>query len=98
VVEPPTPLKNDGVKVSWDDEIPKIWKIKHVWNHQPEFVTLVIGTVNPNYPTVSQAMTVCVVGVYRTLGWTILDVENPCFPSENDLQMVFLSFFCPHLF
>ena len=21
VVEPPTPLKNDGVKVSWDDEI-----------------------------------------------------------------------------
>ena len=26
VVEPPTPLKNDGVKVSWDDEIPNIWK------------------------------------------------------------------------
>jgi len=26
VVEP-TPLKNDGVKVSWDDEIPNIWKI-----------------------------------------------------------------------
>jgi len=24
----PTPLKNDGVKVSWDDEIPKIWKNK----------------------------------------------------------------------
>jgi len=22
----PTPLKNDGVKVSWDDEIPNIWK------------------------------------------------------------------------
>jgi len=22
VVEPPTPLKNDGVKVSWDDELP----------------------------------------------------------------------------
>ena len=22
VVEPPTPLKNDGLKVSWDDEIP----------------------------------------------------------------------------
>jgi len=22
VVEPPTPLKNDGVKVSWDDDIP----------------------------------------------------------------------------
>ena len=22
----PTPLKNDGVKVSWDDEIPNIWE------------------------------------------------------------------------
>ena len=22
----PTPLKNDGLKVSWDDEIPNIWK------------------------------------------------------------------------
>ena len=21
-----TPLKNDGVKVSWDDDIPNIWK------------------------------------------------------------------------
>jgi len=21
----PIPLKNDGVKVSWDDDIPKIW-------------------------------------------------------------------------
>jgi len=25
VVEP-TPLKNDGVKVSWDDDIPNLWK------------------------------------------------------------------------
>ena len=23
----PTPLKNDGVKVSWGDEIPNIWKV-----------------------------------------------------------------------
>ena len=31
----PTPLKN--VKVSWDDEIPNIWKNKiHVPNHQPD--------------------------------------------------------------
>jgi len=28
VVEPPTPLKNDGVQVSWDDDIPNIWKNK----------------------------------------------------------------------
>jgi hypothetical protein len=28
VVEPPTPLKNDGVKVSWDDEIPIYGKNK----------------------------------------------------------------------
>jgi hypothetical protein len=35
----PTPLKNDGVKVSWDDEIPNcFWKvIKSVPNHQPVF-------------------------------------------------------------
>ena len=31
-----TPLKNHGVKVSWDDDIANIWKvIKHVPNHQP---------------------------------------------------------------
>ena len=30
----PTPLKN--MNVSWDDDIPNIWKkIKHVPNHQP---------------------------------------------------------------
>ena len=28
------PLKNDGLKVSWDDEIP-IWMENHVPNHQP---------------------------------------------------------------
>jgi hypothetical protein len=28
VVEPPTPLKNDGVKVSWDDfSFPSEWKV-----------------------------------------------------------------------
>ena len=32
VVEPATPLKNDGVKVSWDDvAIPNIWKIKFMF-------------------------------------------------------------------
>jgi len=36
VVEP-TPLKNDGVKVSWDDEIPNIWRNNpNVPNHQPD--------------------------------------------------------------
>ena len=34
----PTHLKNDGVKVSWDDDIPNIWKNKHVPNHQPVYV------------------------------------------------------------
>jgi hypothetical protein len=28
VVGIPTPLKNDGVKVSWDDFNPNIWKNK----------------------------------------------------------------------
>jgi hypothetical protein len=33
----PTPLKNDGVKVTWDDmTFPTEWKNKvHVPNHQP---------------------------------------------------------------
>jgi len=32
----PTPLKNDGVKVSWEYEIPNIWENQiHVPNHQP---------------------------------------------------------------
>ena len=31
-----TPLKNDGVKVSWDDDIPSRWKNNpNVPNHQP---------------------------------------------------------------
>ena len=30
----PTPLKN--MKVSWDDDIPNLWKIKNVPNHQPD--------------------------------------------------------------
>ena len=39
----PSPLKHDGVKVSWDDEIPKIWKNKkNVPNHQPVMVLALI--------------------------------------------------------
>jgi len=42
VVYLPTHLKNDGVKVSWDDEIPNIRKIlKHVPKHQPDMITKV---------------------------------------------------------
>ena len=34
----PTPLKNDGVKVSWDDDIPNVMEknISQVPNHQPD--------------------------------------------------------------
>ena len=43
----PTHLKNDGVKVSWDDDIPNRWKnIKiHVPNHQPDHhhIPIVVG-------------------------------------------------------
>ena len=31
VVEPPTPLKNDGVSNSWDDDIPIYGKIKFMF-------------------------------------------------------------------
>ena len=43
-----TILKNDGVKVNGKDDIPYMkWKIKNVWNHQPDDVSL-YG--RPNYP------------------------------------------------
>ena len=32
----PTPLKNDGVNLSWGDDIPNKWK--HVPNHQPVYI------------------------------------------------------------
>jgi hypothetical protein len=32
------PLKNDGVKVSWDDEIPNIWKNKKCSKLKPVIV------------------------------------------------------------
>ena len=40
------PLKN--MKVSWDDEIPNIWRNKHVLNHQP--VPVYILPLSPWYP------------------------------------------------
>ena len=43
-----TILKNDGVQVNGKDDIPYMkWKIKNVWNHQPDNVSL-YG--RPNYP------------------------------------------------
>jgi hypothetical protein len=33
----PTPLKNDGVKVSWDDDIPNIWKTMFQTTNQNSF-------------------------------------------------------------
>ena len=38
----PTPLKNDGLKVSWDDEIPHfLWQKKHVPKHQAVFRSVI---------------------------------------------------------
>ena len=47
----PTPLKNDGVKVSWDD-YSHIWngKIKDVPNHQPA-INNGINWINPSFST-----------------------------------------------
>ena len=36
---PSTSLKNDGVKVSWDDEIPNIWKIIQMFHTTNQFRT-----------------------------------------------------------
>ena len=44
MVKTPTPLKNDGVKVSWDDENPKIWK-QHVPNHQADILLFQLVTI-----------------------------------------------------
>ena len=44
VVYLPTPLKNDGVKVSWDVDVtfPIDGKINHVPNHQPVILYIYI--------------------------------------------------------
>ena len=37
----PTPLKNHGVKVSWDDDIPNIWKvIKFMFQTTNQYMSL----------------------------------------------------------
>ena len=47
----PTPLKNDGVKVSWDDDIPNWMEShkSHVPNHQPVIIWIITLTVTNNY-------------------------------------------------
>ena len=43
VVEPPTPLKNDGVKVSWDDELPNMMeKIKAIFQTTTQYVCMYV--------------------------------------------------------
>jgi len=44
----PTPLKNDGVKVSWDDGIPNVkWKNNpNVPNHQPDYMVTWLRILN----------------------------------------------------
>ena len=40
----PIPLKNYGVKVRWDDDIPNIWKNKkYIPNHQPVCIYIYIA-------------------------------------------------------
>ena len=35
-------LKNDGVNVNGKDDKPYMkWNIKHVWNHQPDILTII---------------------------------------------------------
>ena len=47
--ELPTPLKNDGVSNSWDDDIPNMMgKIKHIPNHQPN--NIISSTINGYFP------------------------------------------------
>ena len=43
----PTPLKNDGVKVSWDDDIPNInGKIKAMFQTTNQILYIVIPIMN----------------------------------------------------
>ena len=51
----PTPLKNHGVKVSWDDDSPNIWKNKiHVPNHQE-----MLGGLHLFFSTGSASQALC---------------------------------------
>ena len=41
----PTPLKNDGVKVSWDDDIPNIWIYIYMESHKIPWFQPTISSV-----------------------------------------------------
>ena len=47
------PLKNDGVKVSWDDEIPNRWKVMK----------------NSMVPVTSKSTNQLYIGKHLTIGW-----------------------------
>ena len=65
----PTPLKNHGVKVSWDDDIPNIWKNKiNVPNHQPE-----CHTPNKSHHTI----------LIQPLVYPVFDLQIPAFVGRS---------------
>ena len=74
-----TPPKN--MKVSWDDEIPNIWKvIKHVPNHQPEINMNIIGLVfSGNH--------LCFSGIKpseKPWVFRMLKIQDPMIPRSTD--------------
>jgi hypothetical protein len=72
----PTPLKNDGVKVSWDDEIPD-GKIKNVPNRQSD-------EIHPHFQGSNMQLQVCQRTILDSLKslqrvhLTILSLCNQC--------------------
>jgi hypothetical protein len=45
----PTPLKNDGVKVTWDDEIPNMGKIIQSCSKPPSRYSMWYTQIGPKY-------------------------------------------------
>ena len=74
----PSPLQNDGIKVSWDDDIPNIWKSHpNVPNHQPD-----------NH--ITSLITLCFHKGWGNLCPTVRDSCGlPICPNSKDWGLVF---------
>ena len=97
----PTPLKNVSEFVSWDDEIPKIWKNKmHVPNHQPDIDGTCHGNCYRIYrPTLRWMCTVSITvsNADQTVGWCLSHSRKKCgwscwnhFGSSKPMPMSFM--------
>ena len=73
----PTPLKNDGVKVSWDYELPNIWKNKVNYRYfKPNKYTHQLFTIM-KFPTEWKVSKFHGSSRHQPVQQTLEDVDSP---------------------